>query len=192
MWPIGSSPAVEGTAPERRTHVAAARGAYPITGPPTRRRLCSPPRVSIHITQSETGSPAASTGTVLAHCPVTLTAATRSAVTSDPASARRVASLTMSHHSPASCTAPPSPSRRVLRATWSCQAILPTSDTRPTLSPPVPRSTARTKRCVAPGPGRSRHPPSSGGRASCLSIMSAMTARMSSSASSLVPPATPP
>ena len=48
--------------------------------PPRARRppagLCGPPRLSIHMRQSPTGRPSASTGTVLAHCPVHETATT--------------------------------------------------------------------------------------------------------------------
>ena len=116
MWPSESSPAVDGGTPARRIHATAARGPYPAAGPPTTRREWAPPRVSIHITQSDTGWPPASTGTVLAHCPVTLTAATWAARTAPLAMARRVASTMICHHSSASCTAPPWSSQRVLTA----------------------------------------------------------------------------
>ena len=77
-WPSGSSPFVDGTPPVRRTHVASATGSYPDTGPPTTARDRSRPRESIHIRHSPTGTPASSTGTVLAHWPVTATATTSS------------------------------------------------------------------------------------------------------------------
>ncbi len=146
MWPIGSAPVVEGAPAVRRTHTARGTGAYPAKGPAMTRFAYGAPRLSIQRTHSPTGLPCASTGTVLDHCPVQLTASTCPGRTAPEAIARCAASRTRSHHSAASCTAPPPGRRWVSTGQWSLHATLPVSDTRPTLGPPVPRSIARTKR----------------------------------------------
>ena len=67
--------------------------------------------MSSHITQGPTGSPASSTGTVLAHWPVQETATIcsgRIPFVTDPDSSR-----TISHQAEASWTAPPPGSRSV-------------------------------------------------------------------------------
>ena len=59
-------------APRRRA--VAARSRRPARRSPA--RVCGSPRLSIQSWQSPTGTPCSSTGTVLAHCPVQLTATT--------------------------------------------------------------------------------------------------------------------
>ncbi len=138
MCPMGSAPVVDGAPAVRRTQMASGTGAKPLSGPPMTRCACGAPRLSIHSAQSPTGEPSSSTGTVLDHWPVQLTASIRSAGTAPDPIARRTASLMRSHHSAASCTAPPPGSHRVLTGQWSCQATRPVSETRPTFGPPVP------------------------------------------------------
>ena len=102
------------------------------------------PRVSDHSWQGPTGTPSGPTGTVLAHCPVHDTATTRpGSITPDPR-ARRAEAVMRSHHRSASWVAPPSALCTVDTARCSVQAMVPVNDTRPTLGPPVPWSTART------------------------------------------------
>ena len=101
------------------------------------------PWVSIHIRHGPTARPRPSTGTVLAHCPVTQTATTRDGSTAPVARPRAAASRTSSHQWAASWVAA-SPSRWVDTGAWSCQATEPASETRPTFSALVPRSTAST------------------------------------------------
>src|SRR5262245_32114637 len=108
MCPIGSAPEVVGIPPLRRSQVASGRGAYPDTGPPTRSLEYGAPRVSLQSTHGPTGCPAGSTGIVLAHWPVTLTATTREASTA--AAPRRTEAAITCHQCSASWVcAPPSP-----------------------------------------------------------------------------------
>src|SRR5581483_12055981 len=111
-----------------------------------RLRTCRPPRVSIHITHGPTGTPLASTGMVLAHWPVTLTAATRDASTAPLLTPSRTASRITSHHTPASCSAPPWGRNSVFTSRCVDHTIPPARVTNPTLGPPVPRSMARQYR----------------------------------------------
>ena len=138
MCPMGSAPDVDGAPPLCRTQRATGqRARSPPTGPPTAAPGAAPPRVSSHMTQSPTGRPSSSTGTVLAHCPVHDTATTwprRTAPSAWPVGWRR----DEAHHSSASWTAPP-PGAAGSAAQWcSLQATAPVSDTSPTLGPPVP------------------------------------------------------
>src|SRR5215210_3973475 len=114
--------------------------------------------------QGPTGSPAASTGMVLAHWPVQETATTRSGEVS--ARTARESSRTASHQRAASCTAPPPGSRSVSRSRSATAAILPSSETAPALSAPVPRSIATTKRSDRP----SRNSPVNLGRDALLRV----------------------
>ncbi len=107
MWPIGSAPVVDGAPAVLRTQTTSGTGEYPLTGPLMTRFEYGAPRLSIQRMQSPTGVPCSSTGTVLDHWPVQLTASIRLASTTPEAMARRAASVTSSHHSAASCTAPP-------------------------------------------------------------------------------------
>src|SRR5438094_8253706 len=133
MWLIGSAPLGEGAPAVRRTQVRMARGAYPATLPPMRLRMCLAPLVSIHWMLEATGVPSASTGTVLAHCPVTLTATTSDASTAPDASPSRARSQTSCHQSSASCSAPPPGRYSVSTAAWLDHARRPVTDTKPTL-----------------------------------------------------------
>ena len=168
-------------------------------GPPTARRTNLAPWVSCHMRHSPTGSPAASTGTVLAHCPVHDTATICPEGTVADRMAVRALVVISRHHSSASWVAAPPGARRVSTGRCSEQAMTPVKDTSPTLGPPVPRSTARTNcssgRMAPAWPPRDGSPVGaqmSAGMACCESIMSLITIRMKPSASSVIPPATPP
>jgi hypothetical protein len=202
MWPIGSAPDVDGAPPLWRIQRTSATGSYPATGPAMTPRLWGPPRVSDHSWQGPTGTPSTSTGTVLAHCPVQETATTVDGSTTPDARARRAESRTRSHHRAASWVAPPSGPRSVGTARCSCQRHQPdlrasgveVDGQRPGL---LASSGGRLGHHGAingspPGPPPGDRPQASPGMACWASIMSAITIRMNSSASSVRPPATPP
>ena len=92
MCATGSAPVGLGMPPERRSQVASGRGAYPATGPPKRLRgvLPSPGCRSTSGTRRP-GCPSSSTGTVLAHWPVTATPTTSAPSIPPSASPRRAA-----------------------------------------------------------------------------------------------------
>ena len=70
MWLTGSPPNGDGTPPVRRIQVAQrARRVAHQRAADRLARVRRAPRVSSHITHGPTGSPASSTGTVLAHWP---------------------------------------------------------------------------------------------------------------------------
>ena len=194
----GCAAAVSDPAPQR----PAGRSRRP--GPPTARRVQGPPRVSIHRRQSPTGTPV---GVDRARCSPTgrCTTRPRPARARPPrlAMARRVASAITSPPllgvldgaavraragwRPARC------SRQAMRAGERDQA-----DLRPAGAEVDGEDEERPR--GATGRSRSREAerwPARRGQASAgmdcwASIMSAMTARMNSSASSVMPPATPP
>src|SRR5487761_2285972 len=169
MCPTGSSPAVEGAPPLRRTKRRTLTGWYPRAGPPMARRTWWAPRVSSQVRQGPVGTPWASTGTVEAYCPVTATLRTRAPAASGRASSRRVASFTISHHWAASW---------VVALVGDDHAVV---GDEADLGPPGAQ-VDREAELVA----------HVAGTWACSSIMSDITARMNSSASLVMPPATPP
>ncbi len=85
--------------------------------------------------QAPTGSPAASTGTVLTHWPVHETATMRPAGTTPEPTARRDADTISRHHSSASWVAAPSAARRCRRGWCSDQARAPVEGDQADLGP---------------------------------------------------------
>ena len=132
------------------------------------------------------GRPASSTGTVLAHWPVQLTASTtarRSTHASTPAP-RRAASTIESHHSLGVLHRAAAGSRRRRdRAVVATTRTRPVSDTQPDLRPAGAEVDREHEPLVAIGRRRGAVSVNRAARLSWLSSMSAITARMNSSAS---------
>ena len=180
---------------------------YPATGPPMTCTGVGPPRVSDHSWQGPDGHAVG----VDRHGAGPLPGARHGdhparVDHARPRAPRRAAAVMRSHHVAGVLGGRRRRARpRVATGRCSVQAMAPVSDTRPTLGPPVPRSTARTQRSsrgrspVAAGhraaevvPAGDAAGQASAGIACWASIIWPITMRMNSSASSVMPPATPP
>ena len=203
MWPIGSAPEVEGTPPLWRIQRASAIGEYPPTGPPTARRTMGAPRVSNHMRHAPTGMPGGvdrNGARPLAGARDGHDALGRDHPRADgpPGGGGDRGATTRRH---------PGWRRHLLRTGWEPAGAPSRPARRPgTPGPPWARRCPGRRPARSGGGGRGRGPPGrrrgslagpSGGQASAgmacwLSIMSPMTILMNSSASSVIPPATPP
>ena len=203
MWPIGSAPDVDGAPPLWRIHRSAATGCVPgDRAADDRAGRGARPGCPTTAGRARPGTPAASTGTVLAHWPVHDTATTRPGSTTPdaegPPGARRGSGPTTA---PASWVALAVRARAsVATGRCSCQAMVAGQRHQAHLRVRrCPRSTARTHAVVPVGRhvGRRCGRAGAAGQASpgidCwASIISPIIIRMNSSASSVIPPATPP
>src|ERR1700732_2469401 len=119
---------------------------YPstLTGPRIWRLMAVLPRESIQITAGLNDVPSTSTATVPDHCAVHPTPMMLEGGPADSWRARRAPATMASHHDAGSCSAPPPGRRCNPTGSDALAAIVPLEETRATLGPPVPRSTAST------------------------------------------------
>ena len=191
---------VDGAPAVRLTHNVNGIGAYPLTGPRSRCFEYGAPRLSIQRLHSPTGIPAPSTGTVLDHWPVQLTASTWCGSTTPEAIA--ATGRVRNEVPPLGRVLHRAPARE--QAGLDRAVVVPGHRAgerhEPDLRPTGAEIDREDEPLLAIHRGRERNGRGAGGGAdqlfgstvSWLSIMSAMTALMKSSASSVSPPATPP
>ena len=194
MCPIGSAPVVDGAPAVRRTQTASGTGAYPLIGPPITRFAWGAPRLSIQRMQSPTGMPVL----VDRHGARPLAGAAHrlDLVRLDDPGRHRAAGRVGDELPPlgrvlhrAAAREQPGLDRAV---------VVPRDATGERHEPDLRPTRTQVDREDEPllaidgGAVREGFGQLFGRTVSWLSIMSAMTARMNSSASSVRPPATPP